>query len=207
VTDETTYPAALGRRLDPERFETLNGGMPGFGSLDFLDYFVYKGVELRPDVVVILAGWNDYARAQPLDTRAKPTPRSPLDRSAFFRLTREALLRLYRPPPFDLTRDRARLAALPVPTDRLDDTVFAKTERVLEDLVRLCRVHRCSSQARQTSGTPQGDLAPQCRDLMTEHHDLRVLGRLAAAEQHKPAETKGMEVRHERPQQPQADHE
>jgi hypothetical protein len=32
-----------------------------------------------------------------------------------------------------------------------------------------------------------GDLTPEHRDLMTEHHDLRVLGRLAAAEQHEPA--------------------
>ena len=29
---------------------------------------------------------------------------------------------------------------------------------------------------------------PQHSDFMTEHHDLRVLGRLAAAEQHQPAE-------------------
>ena len=33
-----------------------------------------------------------------------------------------------------------------------------------------------------------GDLTPEHRDLMTEHHDLRVLGRLAAAQQHQPAE-------------------
>jgi hypothetical protein len=33
-----------------------------------------------------------------------------------------------------------------------------------------------------------GDLTAEHRDLMTEHHDLRVLGRLAAAEQHQPAE-------------------
>jgi len=32
------------------------------------------------------------------------------------------------------------------------------------------------------------DLTPQHRDLMTEHHDLRVLGCLASAEQHQPAE-------------------
>ncbi len=32
-----------------------------------------------------------------------------------------------------------------------------------------------------------GDLTPEHRDLMTEHHDLRMLGRLAAAEQHQPA--------------------
>ena len=33
-----------------------------------------------------------------------------------------------------------------------------------------------------------GDLTPQHRDLMTENHDLRILGRLPAAEQHEPAE-------------------
>ena len=31
------------------------------------------------------------------------------------------------------------------------------------------------------------DLTPEHRDLVTEHHDLRVFGRLAAAEQHQPA--------------------
>ena len=33
-----------------------------------------------------------------------------------------------------------------------------------------------------------GDLTPEHRDLMTEHHDLRILGRLAAAQQQQPAE-------------------
>jgi hypothetical protein len=32
-----------------------------------------------------------------------------------------------------------------------------------------------------------GELTPQHRDLMTEHHDLRILGRLAAAQQEQPA--------------------
>jgi hypothetical protein len=32
-----------------------------------------------------------------------------------------------------------------------------------------------------------GDLTPEHRDLMAEHHDLRIPGRLAAAEQHQPA--------------------
>jgi hypothetical protein len=31
------------------------------------------------------------------------------------------------------------------------------------------------------------DLSPQHRDLVTEHHDLRILGRLASAQQHQPA--------------------
>ena len=33
-----------------------------------------------------------------------------------------------------------------------------------------------------------GDLTTEHRDLMTEHHDLRLFGRLAATEQHQPAE-------------------
>ena len=48
--------------------------------------------------------------------------------------------------------------------------------------------------ARSTVGPVRlgpGDLAPEHRDLLTEHHDLRVLGRLAAAEQHKPAKDPG----------------
>jgi len=32
-----------------------------------------------------------------------------------------------------------------------------------------------------------GDLSPQHRDLMTENHDLRILGRLAGGQQHPPA--------------------
>jgi hypothetical protein len=33
-----------------------------------------------------------------------------------------------------------------------------------------------------------GDLTAEHRDLMTENHDLRILGRMAVAEQHQPAE-------------------
>ena len=36
-----------------------------------------------------------------------------------------------------------------------------------------------------------GDLTPEHRDLMAENHDFRVFGRLAAAEQHQPAEDPG----------------
>jgi hypothetical protein len=37
-------------------------------------------------------------------------------------------------------------------------------------------------------GLGPGDLTPEHRDLMTEHHDLGILGCLAAAEQRQPAE-------------------
>ena len=37
-----------------------------------------------------------------------------------------------------------------------------------------------------------GSLTPKHRDLMTEHHDLRIFGRLAAAQQHRPTKTRTM---------------
>ena len=39
-----------------------------------------------------------------------------------------------------------------------------------------------------SSGTPQGHLAAEHHHLMTQHHDLRVFGRLAPAQQDQPAE-------------------
>ena len=45
-----------------------------------------------------------------------------------------------------------------------------------------------------------GGLTPKHRDLMTEHRDLRILGRLAAAQQHQPAKDQD----HDQVEQPDA---
>ena len=45
-----------------------------------------------------------------------------------------------------------------------------------------------------------GSLTPKHRDLMTEHHDLRIFGRLAAAQQHQPAKDSD----HDQVEQPDA---
>jgi lysophospholipase L1-like esterase len=139
VDDDATYPAALGRILDPARFEVLNGGRPGYGSLDVLDYFVYHGVELKPDVVVILAGWNDYGQAHPVVHR--PPPADLPGNLALVRLTRELLGRVVRPRPASLAAERARVKRLATPGDRLADEVFVRTERIMAELVRACRAH------------------------------------------------------------------
>jgi hypothetical protein len=39
-----------------------------------------------------------------------------------------------------------------------------------------------------TNARGAGDVAPQHRDLVPEHEDLGVLGRLAAAQQYEPAD-------------------
>jgi lysophospholipase L1-like esterase len=139
VDDSATYPAALGRILDPARFEVLNGGRPGYGSLDVLDFFLYHGVELQPDVVVILAGWNEYLQAHPVVQR--PPPADWPNSLALVRLGRELIRRVVRARPAPLAAERARVRRLPTPGDRLADEVFARTERITAELVRACRAH------------------------------------------------------------------
>ena len=142
VTDELTYPACLGRRLDAARFEVINGGMPAFGSLDCLNLFLYKLVELKPDYVIVLTGWNDYGWAQPLVER--PPPADPLpftNASALLRLEREVVRRVVPNSPVSLAHERMRVKRLPAPSDGLSEAVFARTERVIAALVRACRDH------------------------------------------------------------------
>jgi lysophospholipase L1-like esterase len=147
VTDAMTYPAALQRMVDPARVEILNGGMLGFGSLDCWNFYLYKAVELEPDVLVILAGWNDYQNAHPLDPRVSPAdPLASLSSySALIRLEKKAVDRVIVPRSLSFAEERARLKRLPVPADRLSDVVFARTKRILEELVRRCRARQCAA--------------------------------------------------------------
>ena len=59
----------------------------------------------------------------------------------------------------------------------------------------MCAQHGWQHPGKRGQGRPVGpvwfrvsDLTPEHRDLMTEHHDLGLLGHLAATQQHKPAE-------------------
>lgn len=63
VDDELTYPELLrrelSRRYPGQRFEVINAGIPLFGILDAMDYFLTKGAALKPDVVVLQFFPND----------------------------------------------------------------------------------------------------------------------------------------------------
>lgn len=63
VDDADTYPELLfqelSRRYPNARFEVINAGMPLFGLLDELDYYLEKGAGLDPDLVVLQYFAND----------------------------------------------------------------------------------------------------------------------------------------------------
>jgi lysophospholipase L1-like esterase len=145
VTDDKTYPALLGRLLDehsPGQFTVVNGGMPGFSSLDCLNYFEYKGLELAPDVVVIIVGWNDPKICHTLlATESVPTP-APLESLALYQLGRIVLSKLRGPARFDAKATRAALSSLPGPSVSLSELAFERYARTLEELVRAARAHR-----------------------------------------------------------------
>ena len=140
VADDATYPAVLGRLLGADRFEVINGGMPGFGSLDSLNHWVYKLNELEPDYVILLAGWNDSLHSQPIARRPpSPGPLNFLNNLAAFRVARVLAERVVGTRPPDLDRERTRLSNSPPPPDALSAEEFARTRRVLEALIRACR--------------------------------------------------------------------
>lgn len=148
VTDDKTYPAQLGRLLEeqhPGRFAVLNGGMPGFCTLDCLNLFAYKGLDLEPAIVVIMVGWNDPKLCHTLvreEVVAKP---SVLESSALYQLGKLLLEKVSRPPPFDAKAARAALAKLPGPSVQLSESAFARYERTLEELVRMARAHNAQA--------------------------------------------------------------
>ncbi len=57
--DGDTYPAALGRVLGRRDVEVLNAGMPRWNSCDLMDLYVTRITAIRPQALVVLAGWND----------------------------------------------------------------------------------------------------------------------------------------------------
>jgi lysophospholipase L1-like esterase len=144
VTDDQTYPAWLDRVLEesrPGRFTVLNGGMPGFSSLDALAFLEFKGLDFQPDVVAIMVGWNDPKLCHPLVRPEVVSRRSPLEASALFQLGTIALGKLRGPARIDARATRAALARSPDPSVSLSETVFARYTRTLEDLVALARAH------------------------------------------------------------------
>lgn len=56
--DATTWPAILGRLLGPNA-DVVNGGFPGWSSVESLVALELRDVDFAPDVVVVFAGIND----------------------------------------------------------------------------------------------------------------------------------------------------
>lgn len=141
VTDSTTFPARLGAILGsahPGRFEVLNGGRPSFSTLDCLAFFSYRAAELKPDIVVLMVGWNDTHLAHPLQRPAEKAAPKLLASSALLKMATLAVARFATARLPTAAELRTQLARLPKPTDNLSADVFARDERALEDLARLC---------------------------------------------------------------------
>ncbi len=66
-SDAATWPARLQARLQDShpyrRIEVINAGVPGYTSFENLASFEFRGLDLRPDIVVSYAGYNDLRAA------------------------------------------------------------------------------------------------------------------------------------------------
>lgn len=68
VGDKDTYPRKLEALLNEQAtgkcVEVINCGIPGYSSFQGKRYFEEDLLELAPDVVLIMFGWNDHHRAR-----------------------------------------------------------------------------------------------------------------------------------------------
>ena len=140
VTDDKTYPSILGQMLEqvyPGNYEVLNGGRPSFSTLDCLGFYSYCASELKPDIVVLMMGWNDTHLAHPLVTSPERILPRLVASSALLRMAELVVSRFVKPHAPAPSELRAMLNRLPTPTDGLSERVFSRDEHALEDLARL----------------------------------------------------------------------
>lgn len=65
LADDETWPSQLQQMLDPkgERIEVINAGVIGASSFQGLVFMNSTGLSLRPNLVIVTFGFNDWARS------------------------------------------------------------------------------------------------------------------------------------------------
>ncbi len=73
VTEPESYPAQLeallNQRAGGDRYQVINAGVPGYTSYQGLVYLRDRGLALRPEIVVIGFGFNDFFRKGDIETQ------------------------------------------------------------------------------------------------------------------------------------------
>lgn len=143
--DNHTYPAQLERYLLQCGIysDVINAAMPGWNTMQLMDLYVTDIAALKPDYVVILAGWNDIAyefalhperRRTVIDVIAENSNGVSLIRDAAKKASkvfREGLIKEQRNEAVIKARDNAQ--------DAIDWSRVDKYEKVLKTLVSLIR--------------------------------------------------------------------
>ena len=102
-----TYPAMLEARLAERAgcspIEVINAGVPGYQTRHIRDRLDEDVRPLRPDLVLVLAGWNDIYSDNPASPAKRLDPQSPFNRFLRVSYAGKALTKL----AFDLRPARA----------------------------------------------------------------------------------------------------
>ena len=72
---DQNYSSVLSRQLadddTPPQVRVINAGIPGYTIFQGYQYFVHRGVALRPDIVLLYFGYNDFLPVSYLSSRAR----------------------------------------------------------------------------------------------------------------------------------------
>lgn len=139
--EEATYPALLDRALSRRDAEVFNAGMPRWNSCDLMDLYVTRISALRPQVLVVLAGWNDIGfEFAPFTTQSAPKTNGRIlwqtayDSTSVAFVTGGVLRRLG-----DLKKSREVLRAHEAGRDAIQWERLDEYDRILTTIIQLAR--------------------------------------------------------------------
>ncbi len=159
-SDENAWPERLRAVLQAgarngEKYEVINAAAPGYTSFESLTMLQFRGLDLRPDVVIVYLGFNDlrastWPEVQPDNTHFRKSWSLPQDRTvAVLELSRTFLLaRWFFTDYRNQATELARYVIVPEDGDQLthgqsraNDTGVANFRRNLRSIVAVARAH------------------------------------------------------------------
>ncbi len=141
TAEDRTWPARLAARLNARlsldgralRVEVVNGGVPGYTSAESFMNFVWRGLPIEPDMVIVYQGYNDYKPNRYPGFQSDYSHWRALDHSPARRLARSSRALYY------LTRLAGALRPRPPAFDTVAEPGIAAFEDNLTNVIVLAR--------------------------------------------------------------------
>jgi lysophospholipase L1-like esterase len=162
--DAGAYPSYLAKELADLDVDVVNAGLPRSNSMDVFDAYVTRVQQMRPDVIVIIVGWNDisYQLTSPVEI-SEPQP-IPLDAFSTVQLAR-LILHKIRVQSSDERVMREREQA----PDRIRWQYVPVYGQVLRSMITLMRARGSSPVLVTLPHYLKKELSPEEKERMLPH--------------------------------------
>ena len=161
--NEGTYPHFLQQELEDLDVDVVNAGMPRCNAMDMLDLYITRVQPLKPDVVVLVVGWNDisYQLTHPVESTA-PRP-IPADAFGLVQLLRTALFKIEQQDTDKIIKDRETAP------DKIRWQFVPTYRRIVENFITTARAQGTTPVIVSLAHFFKDDLSHEEKERMLPH--------------------------------------